>query len=172
MCCAARSVVDLRFSEQKNAALLKAIPDGIFLIDGHGMIGHCFSQESYEFVVTPSIGIALYPEHGSDAQSLLKNADGAMYETKASGRNQLRVYDSSMNVRALKRLSLEMELRRAVDNSSLEVYYQPKYQTQGLKLLGGEALLRWFRPERGQIPTADFVAVAEGGAWKSRRLAV
>jgi diguanylate cyclase (GGDEF)-like protein len=54
-----------------------------------------FQQESYELVVTPSIGIAMYPEHGSDAQSLLKNADGAMYEAKASGRNQLRVYDSN-----------------------------------------------------------------------------
>jgi predicted signal transduction protein with EAL and GGDEF domain/FixJ family two-component response regulator len=120
-----------------------------------------FQQESYELVVTPSVGIAMYPEHGSDAQSLLKNADGAMYEAKASGRNQLRVYDSTMNVRALKRLSLEMELRRAVENSSLEVYYQPKYQTRSLKLIGGEALLRWFHPERGQIPTADFIAVAE-----------
>jgi predicted signal transduction protein with EAL and GGDEF domain/CheY-like chemotaxis protein len=120
-----------------------------------------FQQESYELVVTPSIGIAMFPEHGSDAQSLLKNADGAMYEAKASGRNQMRVYDSTMNVRALKRLSLEMELRRAVENSSLEVYYQPKYQTRGLKMIGGEALLRWFHPERGQIPTADFIAVAE-----------
>jgi EAL domain-containing protein (putative c-di-GMP-specific phosphodiesterase class I) len=120
-----------------------------------------FQQESYELVVTPSIGIAMYPEHGSDAQSLLKNADGAMYEAKASGRNQLRVYDGSMNARALKRLSLEMELRRAVENSSLEVYYQPKYRTSDLKMLGGEALLRWFHPERGQIPTGDFIAVAE-----------
>ena len=57
-----------------------------------------FRQESYEFVVTPSIGIAMYPEHGGDAQSLLKNADGAMYEAKSSGRNQLRVYDGTMNV--------------------------------------------------------------------------
>jgi predicted signal transduction protein with EAL and GGDEF domain/CheY-like chemotaxis protein len=120
-----------------------------------------FQQESYELVVTPSIGIAMYPEHGGDAQNLLKNADGAMYEAKASGRNQLRLYDSAMNVRALKRLSLEMELRRAVENSSLEVYYQPKYQTRDLKLIGGEALLRWFHPERGQIPTNDFIAVAE-----------
>ena len=120
-----------------------------------------FQQESYELVVTPSIGIAIYPEHGGDAQSLLKNADGAMYEAKASGRNQLRVYDSAMNVRALKRLSLEMELRRAVENSSLDLYYQPKYQANTLKPLGGEALLRWFHPERGQIPTADFIAVAE-----------
>jgi predicted signal transduction protein with EAL and GGDEF domain/FixJ family two-component response regulator len=125
------------------------------------MLAVPFQQGSYELVVTPSIGIAMYPEHGGDAQSLLKNADGAMYEAKASGRNQLRIYDSTMNVRALKRLSLEMELRRAVENSSLEVYYQPKYRARDLKLLGGEALLRWFHPERGQIPTADFIAVAE-----------
>jgi predicted signal transduction protein with EAL and GGDEF domain/FixJ family two-component response regulator len=136
-----------------------------------------FQQESYELVVTPSIGIAMYPEHGGDAQSLLKNADGAMYDAKAGGRNQSRMYDSSMNARALKRLSLEMELRRAVENSSLEVYYQPKYQTRDLKLIGGEALLRWFHPERGQIPTADFIAVAEEtgligdiGRWALKRV--
>jgi diguanylate cyclase (GGDEF)-like protein len=120
-----------------------------------------FLQASYELVITPSIGIAMFPEHGDDVQSLLKNAEGAMYEAKSSGRNQLRVYDSAVNARALKRLSLEMELRRAVENSSLDVYYQPKYEARGLKLMGGEALLRWFHPERGQIPTADFIAVAE-----------
>jgi diguanylate cyclase (GGDEF)-like protein len=120
-----------------------------------------FQQANYELVVTPSIGIAMYPEHGIDAQNLLKNADGAMYEAKANGRNQVRVYNNTMNERALKRLSLEMDLRRAVENSRLEVYYQPKYRTQDLQLVGGEALLRWFHPERGQIPTADFIAVAE-----------
>ena len=120
-----------------------------------------FLQASYELVVTPSIGIAMFPEHGDDVQSLLKNAEGAMYEAKSSGRNQLRVYDSAVNARALKRLSLEMELRKAVENSSLEVYYQPKYDARTLRLTGGEALLRWFHPERGQIPTGDFIAVAE-----------
>jgi diguanylate cyclase (GGDEF)-like protein len=120
-----------------------------------------FLQAGYELVITPSIGIAAFPEHGDDAQSLLKNAEGAMYEAKSSGPNQLRVYDSAVNARALKRLSLEMELRRAVENSGLEVYYQPKYEARSLKLMGGEALLRWFHPERGQIPTADFIAVAE-----------
>lgn len=83
------------------------------------------------------------------------------YEAKASGRNQYRVYTSAVNARALKRLSLEMELRRAFENSQLEVYYQPKYETRSLQAVGGEALLRWFHPERGQIPTVDFVAVAE-----------
>ncbi len=120
-----------------------------------------FLHGGYEFVVTPSIGIALFPEHGCDGQSLLKNADGAMYEAKASGRNQYRVYTSAVHARALKRLSLEMELRQAFENSQLQVYYQPKYETQSLRLNGAEALLRWFHPQRGQIPTVDFVAVAE-----------
>ncbi|HEX3602890.1 MAG TPA: EAL domain-containing protein [Steroidobacteraceae bacterium] len=120
-----------------------------------------YLQASYELVVTSSIGIAKFPEHGDDVQSLLKNSEAAMYEAKSSGRNQLRIYDSAVNARALKRLSLEMELRRAVEDSSLEVYYQPKYQARSLALTGGEALLRWFHPERGQIPTAEFIAVAE-----------
>ena len=120
-----------------------------------------FRQGSYELVVTPSIGIAMFPEHGTDSQNLLKNADSAMYEAKSSGRNQLRFFNDTLNVRALKRLSLEMELRRAMEDARLEIYYQPKYETGRLDVVGGEALLRWFHPERGQIPTADFVAVAE-----------
>jgi diguanylate cyclase (GGDEF)-like protein len=120
-----------------------------------------FRQGSYEFVVTPSIGIALFPEHGTDAQTLLKNADGAMYEAKASGRNQFRVFTSAVNARVTKRLSLEMELRRAFESAQLEVYYQPQYDARSLRLAGAEALLRWFHPRRGQIPTGDFIAVAE-----------
>jgi diguanylate cyclase (GGDEF)-like protein len=120
-----------------------------------------FLQGGYEFVVTSSIGIALHPEHGADAQTLLKNADGAMYEAKASGRNQSRVYTSAVHARAVKRLSLEMELRRAFENAQLEVYYQPQYDARTLRIAGAEALLRWFHPQRGRIATADFVAVAE-----------
>jgi diguanylate cyclase (GGDEF)-like protein len=120
-----------------------------------------FVQGSYELVVTPSIGIALYPEHGSDTQALLKHAGAAMYEAKASGRNQARVYTSALNARAVKRLSLEMELRRAFEGGQLEMHYQPQYEARSLTLAGAEALLRWFHPQRGQIPTADFVAVAE-----------
>jgi diguanylate cyclase (GGDEF)-like protein len=120
-----------------------------------------FVQGGYEFVVTPSIGIALYPEHGGDVQTLRKNADLAMYEAKAGGRNQFRLYSSAINTRAVKRLSLEMELRRAFEDGKLEVYYQPQYATLSLELAGAEALLRWFHPQRGQIATGDFIAVAE-----------
>jgi diguanylate cyclase (GGDEF)-like protein len=126
-----------------------------------GALAAPFLHGGYEFVVTPSIGIALFPEHGSDAQTLLKNADLAMYEAKAAGRNQFRLYTSAVNARAVKRLSLEMELRRAFESEQLEVYYQPQYHAHSLKLAGAEALLRWFHPQRGQIPTTDFVAVAE-----------
>ena len=120
-----------------------------------------FVQGGYEFVVTPSVGIALYPEHGTDVQTLRKNADLAMYEAKAGGRNQFRLYSSAINTRAVKRLSLEMELRRAFEDGKLEVYYQPQYAAGSLELAGAEALLRWFHPQRGQISTADFIAVAE-----------
>jgi diguanylate cyclase (GGDEF)-like protein len=126
-----------------------------------GALAAPFVHGGYEFVVTCSIGIALYPEHGADAQTLMKNADGAMYEAKASGRNQFRVYTSAVHARAVKRLSLEMELRRAFENSQLEVYYQPQYDARTLRMAGAEALLRWFHPQRGRIATADFVAVAE-----------
>ena len=120
-----------------------------------------FDEGGYEFVVTPSIGIALYPEHGANAQELLKNADLAMYEGKANGRNQYRFYSSTVNARAVRRLSLEMELRRAFDRGQLEVYYQPQYDIHSLHVAGAEALLRWFHPQRGRIDTAEFVAVAE-----------
>jgi len=120
-----------------------------------------FVHGDYEFVVTPSIGIALYPEHGADGQNLRKNADLAMYEAKAGGRNQYRLYSSAINTRAVKRLSLEMELRRAFEARQLEVYYQPQYDAHSLELAGAEALLRWFHPQRGQIATADFIAIAE-----------
>jgi predicted signal transduction protein with EAL and GGDEF domain/FixJ family two-component response regulator len=127
----------------------------------HTLLSAPFLGESHGLVVTPSIGIAVYPEHGEDAQTLLKNADAAMVEAKANGRNQVRVFNSDVSARAKKRLSLEMDLRRAVENCALEVYYQPKYEARNLKLAGGEALLRWFHPERGQVPTGEFIAVAE-----------
>ena len=120
-----------------------------------------FVQGGHEFVVTPSIGIALHPEHGSDVQTLRKNANLAMYEAKAGGRNQFRLYSAAINTRALKRLSLEMELRRAFEERQLQVYYQPQHAARTLELAGAEALLRWFHPQRGQISTADFIAVAE-----------
>ena len=120
-----------------------------------------FALAGYELAVTPSIGIALCPQHGRDAKTLLKNADGAMYQAKASGRNRFRIYDDTLKARALQRLSLEAELRRALDDGQLSVLYQPKYATRTLAVAGAEAQLRWFHPARGEIPGTEFLALAE-----------
>ncbi len=120
-----------------------------------------FNYYGYEFVVTPSIGISIYPRHGEDTDSLLKNADTAMYQAKAAGRNNTKMYSSTMNLGAAERLVLENELRHALENDELEMYYQPKFGIQDLKIVGAEALLRWFHPERGEIPPATFIPLAE-----------
>ncbi len=118
-------------------------------------------HEDREFVVTPSIGISIYPKDGEDILSLLKNADSAMYEAKASGRNGCQAYLTSMNALGIERLDLETELRHAIKNDELEVYYQPKFNCRDLSIVGAEALVRWFHPERGAIPTETFIGVAE-----------
>ncbi len=118
-------------------------------------------HEDREFVVTPSIGISIYPKDGEDMVDLLKNADSAMYEAKASGRNGCQAYLSSMNAFGMERLDLESELRRAIENDELEVYYQPKFNCRDLNVVGAEALVRWFHPQRGAIPTESFIGIAE-----------
>lgn len=114
-----------------------------------------------ELKVTASVGVAIYPQHGLDFTSLLRNADAAAQQAKAAGRNRVMVYRTEMNERAKDRLSLEADLRRAVANGSLEVYYQPKYRVGDLGLAGAEALLRWKHPQRGYVPPGEFIAIAE-----------
>ncbi|HUA88769.1 MAG TPA: diguanylate cyclase, partial [Steroidobacteraceae bacterium] len=108
-----------------------------------------FALAGYEVSVTPSIGIALSPQHGRDAKVLLKNADEAMYLAKASGRNQFRFYDDTLRARAMLRSALELDLRAALGTPQLQVYYQPQYDTRSLQIVGAEALVRWVHPERG-----------------------
>jgi predicted signal transduction protein with EAL and GGDEF domain/DNA-binding response OmpR family regulator len=120
-----------------------------------------FSLAGYEVSVTPSIGIAMSPLHGSDAKALLKNADAAMYLAKSSGKNQYRFYDDTLKVRAQLRGSLEAELREALGTDQLQVVYQPKYCIRTLQIVGAEALLRWVHPTQGTVPSSDLMAVAE-----------
>ena len=120
-----------------------------------------FSCEGYQFVVTPSIGIAIYPQDGEDHDELLMNADSAMYKAKAAGRNNYQFYSGTMKVRSLFRLDMENELRRAIDEEHFELYYQPKVDLSTWEIVGVEALLRWNHAERGWISPADFVPVAE-----------
>ncbi len=120
-----------------------------------------FSCEGHQFVVTPSIGIALYPEDGQNGEQLLMNADSAMYRAKFSGRNNYKFYSETMRTKSLHRLDLENEIRKAIDDEQFELYYQPKVDAETWALVGAEALLRWFHQERGEIGPADFIPVAE-----------
>jgi len=117
--------------------------------------------KGHEFVVTASIGVATYPEHGATVEALLKNAESARNEAKRLGSNTQKLYRSSMNSGVTECLNLENELRRALENDELSMYYQPKYCARTLEHSGAEALLRWFHSERGEIPPTVFIPIAE-----------
>jgi len=112
-------------------------------------------------VYAGSIGIALYPLDGLDAQTLLKNADTAMYHAKQRGKNSFQYYLDSMNVTATSRLELEGELHRAIELDQLVLYYQPELITRTGELVGAEALIRWQHPVRGIVMPAEFIPLAE-----------
>ena len=118
-------------------------------------------QGDREFVVTPSIGIASFPEDGDDIDTLVSNADMAMYHAKESGKNAVRAFSGTMSVRSLEYLDLEHSLRRAISNNELELHYQPKLGLKSGEITGVEALLRWNHPERGFVSPAKFVPIAE-----------
>jgi diguanylate cyclase (GGDEF)-like protein/PAS domain S-box-containing protein len=111
--------------------------------------------------VGASIGIALFPEDGSDFHALMKDADTAMYRAKQKGRNTFCFYDARMNDEALDRLKLEEALRRALVNGEFQLYYQPQIDLQSGSLSGVEALIRWNCPERGLVSPGVFIPVAE-----------
>jgi EAL domain-containing protein (putative c-di-GMP-specific phosphodiesterase class I) len=111
--------------------------------------------------MTPSIGIAISPEDGSDLDSLLKHADLAMYDAKQQGRNNYQFFRREMNARSLELLLMESDLRQALRKSEFELHYQPQISVKDGRPLGLEALLRWRHPERGLVSPADFIPMAE-----------
>jgi diguanylate cyclase (GGDEF)-like protein/PAS domain S-box-containing protein len=120
-----------------------------------------FLLQGRECQVTASIGISLYPDDGKDAQTLLKNADMAMYLVKQQGKNSFRFYSPEMNVHLMERLSLESALRRALERGELVLLYQPRAGVDNSLVSGVEALMRWQHPTQGMISPAEFVPVAE-----------
>ena len=124
-------------------------------------LGEAFECEGHRFVVTPSIGIALYPQDGKEIDDLLVKADMAMYQAKDQGRNGHAFYGESMAIRSLGRLELEIDLRRAFDAEEFQLYYQPKMDLRTGAITGVEALLRWYHAERGWISPDKFIPVAE-----------
>jgi diguanylate cyclase (GGDEF)-like protein/PAS domain S-box-containing protein len=114
-----------------------------------------------ELFVTTSIGIALFPSDGDTAETLLANADHAMYRAKDAGRNSYQMFTPAMNNRALERLSLENDLRHALDRGELVLHYQPQINIASGRVTGVEALLRWNRPGFGLVGPKDFIPIAE-----------
>ncbi|MGA2190759.1 MAG: EAL domain-containing protein [Steroidobacteraceae bacterium] len=125
------------------------------------LLGEPFDCDGHRFVVTPSIGIAMYPQDGHEIDDLLVKADMAMYQAKDQGRNGHAFYGESMAVRSLGRLELEIDMRRAFDANEFQLYYQPKMDLATGTIIGVEALLRWHDAERGWISPDKFIPVAE-----------
>jgi diguanylate cyclase (GGDEF)-like protein len=120
-----------------------------------------FFVEQHEVLLSASIGVSIFPEDGRDTETLLKNADVAMYRAKKLGSSTHVFYSQEMNLRSLDRLKLEGNLRRAVERGELCLHYQPQLDLASGRITGAEALLRWFHPEQGLISPAQFIPVAE-----------
>ena len=111
--------------------------------------------------INTSIGIAVYPEDGADAEALIKNADTAMYHAKENGKRSYQFFAPSMNTRAVARQFIEESLRRALDRKEFTVQYQAKVNIQTGQITGAEALIRWTHPDRGEVSPVEFIPVAE-----------
>ncbi|HEX7829376.1 MAG TPA: EAL domain-containing protein [Thermoanaerobaculia bacterium] len=135
-----------------------------------------FHIEGREFFTTTSIGISLFPEDGTDAETLIKSADTAMYQAKELGRDNYQLFNALVNAKALQRIAIEHGLRKVLANQELAVHYQPIFDLRTNRITGMEALLRWNHPQMGAIPPATFIPVAEAtgvmgsiGGWALRQ---
>lgn len=120
-----------------------------------------FQVHSDEFFLSASIGISVYPKDGLDAQSLLKNADLAMYRAKDAGKDRFEFFTAEMNVAAERRLHLENQLRQALERQEFVLHYQPQIDLTSKRVVGVEALMRWQNPELGLVPPIEFIPLAE-----------
>jgi diguanylate cyclase (GGDEF)-like protein len=128
------------------------------LLDAVGAV-HTVGQ--LELHVSACIGISVYPDDGDDADTLIKNADVAMYQAKAKGGSSAQFFHRDMNIRAVERQFIEQNLSRALERNEMSLHYQPKYDLKTRGITGVEALLRWTHPVRGPISPAAFIPVAE-----------
>jgi diguanylate cyclase (GGDEF)-like protein/PAS domain S-box-containing protein len=159
-------VVLLQEVKQQEDAAIAAVRILHALAEQHFIGGH------EHLCVTASIGISIYPGDGLDAETLIKNADTAMYQAKENGRRNYQFYRPEMNIRAVERQSIEEHLRQALERNEFELHYQPQVNLRTRAITGVEALIRWNHPSRGMVPPMQFIPVAEDsglilpiGAW-------
>jgi diguanylate cyclase (GGDEF)-like protein/PAS domain S-box-containing protein len=133
------------------------------------------SIDQHDLHVTTSIGVSVYPDDGLDAETLIKNADTAMYQAKENGRQSFQFFKPAMNARAVERQSTEEGLRRALERREFTLHFQPKVNLMTGVITGAEALIRWIHPTRGSVSPINFIPVAEDcglilpiGAWVLR----
>lgn len=120
-----------------------------------------FRLHAHDLHITGSVGISIFPSDGQDAETLIKNADTAMYYAKEAGRNSFKFFEQKMNDRAVERQTVEAELRLALKRHEFTLYYQPKIDLASGMVVGLEALIRWQHPQRGLLLPAQFVTIAE-----------
>jgi diguanylate cyclase (GGDEF)-like protein len=154
-----------RFESSEFAILLSQINGSEDVIDTVNKIQESaeypFLIDNKEIFISFSIGISLFPDDASDEQKLLKNASAALGRAKEQGGNNYQFYISGMNETAIKRLTLENNLRRAIEREEFEIHYQPKLNVVSNKIVGMEALIRWRSEELGLISPGDFIPLAE-----------
>lgn len=155
-----------RLGGDEFTVLAEDLPDAVGIVSATAsriidMLGQPFHLDGQEALVSASVGIALYPDNGPDFQSLLKNADAAMYQAKQTGKNNYQFFTEDMNLNAKQRAKLEKDLRQALKNNELFLAYQPQIEMDSGRIIGLEALLRWRHPDLGLIPPHQFIPVAE-----------
>ncbi|MFQ3218174.1 MAG: diguanylate cyclase (GGDEF)-like protein/PAS domain S-box-containing protein [Paraglaciecola sp.] len=123
-------------------------------------LNQLFELDGHEYHISPSIGATLFNDHGAGLNSILKQADIAMYQAKTDGRNTIRIYDHRMQEAITASVDMEKELRNAIENKTFQLHYQIQVSSTG-KTLGAEVLIRWIHPERGIISPLDFIPLAE-----------
>ncbi|KKN13028.1 hypothetical protein LCGC14_1010580 [marine sediment metagenome] len=145
--------------------LLRALSDKIDAVEVSKNLLKIFRDpfriDGRELILTLSIGIAIYPENGSNASDLLRNADTAMYQAKSLGRNTYSFFTKEMNETMLRRFEIEGQLHSALERNEFEVYYQPKFNVKNGSIVGAEALIRWHSPILDNVTPDEFIPIAE-----------
>jgi diguanylate cyclase (GGDEF)-like protein/PAS domain S-box-containing protein len=147
-------VVLLSETEQPEDAAISALRILQAVAEAHNI-------EQHDLHVTTSIGVSVFPDDGQDAETLIKNADTAMYQAKENGRQSYQFFRPAMTVQAVERQSIEENLRRALERQEFTLHYQPKINLRTGDVTGAEALIRWVHPVRGSVSPAQFIPVAE-----------